>query len=417
MTAIVIPPGLPKRMPLLALLAANAISLIGSTSTAVAIPWFVLQTTGSAAKTGLAGACVILPAFVMGIFGGTLVDRLQFKWVSVAEDIVSGLAIAAIPLLYHTVGLVFWQLLALVFLGSLLAVPGVTARRALVPELGAFAGVRLERVNAAFEGNSYLASVVGPTLAGLLIARWGVGQVPWLDAASFALSAALVATAVPALMVGVPSAMRSGYLREIAAGLRFIRHDPLLLALAVGLGVANFFGLNPLFAVMLPVYASRNFGSAAALGALITGQGLGALLGAIVFGAIGHRLPRRPIWMAGFLVGPLRLWTMVLSPPLPVLAAVLLLGGIVSGAFNPLLNTIRHERVPVALRGRIFGTFSAIASVAAPLGVALAGAFVDGVGFAVTVVGMAIGASLVGLGMVTLPPLSDTAGTQRSSRL
>ena len=78
------------RLPIFALLVANTISLIGSTLTMIALPWFVLQTTGSAAMTGLAGFFVMLPGFVAGIFGGRLVDRLGYKRVSMIADLVSG---------------------------------------------------------------------------------------------------------------------------------------------------------------------------------------------------------------------------------------------------------------------------------------------------------------------------------------
>src|SRR6476620_7677977 len=103
------------RRPILGLLTANAISQVGSALTVIAIPWFVLQTTGSAAKTGLTGFFVALPFLITGIFGGTVVDRLGYKRSSVIADSVSGIGIALVPLLYYTVGLAFWQLLALVF--------------------------------------------------------------------------------------------------------------------------------------------------------------------------------------------------------------------------------------------------------------------------------------------------------------
>ena len=187
----------PRRLPLTGLLAANAVSLVGSGLTAVALPWFVLQTTGSAGRTGLVAGVAVLPAFIAGIFGGALVDRVGFKRVSVAADLVSGLGIGLVPLLYLTVGLAFWQLLSLVFLGALLEVPGLTARRSLLPDLAAAAGWRLERANASFESSQQLSLLVGPPLAGLLIAWLGTANVLWLDAVSFALSALLVGVMVP----------------------------------------------------------------------------------------------------------------------------------------------------------------------------------------------------------------------------
>jgi MFS family permease len=85
----------PSKLPLAILLLASAISQIGDAMAMVALPWFVLQTTGSAALTGLAGAVTVLPAFLAGIFGGVLVDRLGYRRSSIIADLVSGLAIAS----------------------------------------------------------------------------------------------------------------------------------------------------------------------------------------------------------------------------------------------------------------------------------------------------------------------------------
>lgn len=112
-------------------------SVTGSQLTLIALPWFVLQTTGSATQTGLAGAFMSLPQFVSGVLGGAFVDRFGYRRVSIVADLVSGFGISLVPLLFATVGLPFWQLLALVFVGALLAVPGLTARRSLLPDLRA----------------------------------------------------------------------------------------------------------------------------------------------------------------------------------------------------------------------------------------------------------------------------------------
>ena len=107
-----------RRIPILALLGANAISETGNVLAFVAIPWFVLQTTGSAAKTGLTGGAFLLAAVVAGVAGGPVIDRMGFKRTSIVADLASAVTVALIPLLYYTIGLAFWQLLALVFLGE-----------------------------------------------------------------------------------------------------------------------------------------------------------------------------------------------------------------------------------------------------------------------------------------------------------
>ncbi|HEU5423664.1 MAG TPA: MFS transporter, partial [Nitrolancea sp.] len=218
-----------RRGPLGALVAAKLISLIGSQLTLVALPWFVLVTTGSAAKTGLTGLAVTLPAVVVGLVGGALVDRLDYRQTSVIADLTSAAGIAAVPLLYHTRGIEFWQLLILVFLGSLLTVPGLTARRAMLPELADLAGMTLDRANSISESASYVALLLGPPLAGVLIAFIGASNVLWLDAASFVVSAAIVAGSIPAASQASERTVSGRYLDDLKAGLRFVRDDRLLL--------------------------------------------------------------------------------------------------------------------------------------------------------------------------------------------
>jgi MFS family permease len=120
-----------RRTPILALLGANAVSELGNVLAFVAIPWFVLQTTGSASETGLTGGAFLLAAVLAGVVGGPVVDRVGFKRTSIIADLAGAVTVALIPLLYHTIGLAFWQLLVLVFLGGFLDAPGHTARQGL----------------------------------------------------------------------------------------------------------------------------------------------------------------------------------------------------------------------------------------------------------------------------------------------
>src|SRR5690242_3403630 len=99
----------PARRPLAVapFLAGNTISLLGNTLTLVALPWFVLEATGSAGRTGLVGMAFALPALLAGLLGGVVIDRIGGRRMSVIADIVSGLSVAAIPVFHHTIGLPF----------------------------------------------------------------------------------------------------------------------------------------------------------------------------------------------------------------------------------------------------------------------------------------------------------------------
>src|SRR5690348_12732009 len=180
-----------QRIPLFAFFTANLISYVGDRLTLLAIPWFVLQTTGSVTKTGITAFFVTLPNILSAFLSGLLVDRLGYKRTSVLGDLASGISTLLIPLLYVTVGLAFWQLLILVFFGGLLKAPGETARYSLLPDLGKAAQLPMERVNSIGDGLIRVSGLLGSPLAAALIVLIGTSNLLWLDAASFFLSALL----------------------------------------------------------------------------------------------------------------------------------------------------------------------------------------------------------------------------------
>jgi MFS family permease len=214
------------RRPVYALFAAEGISQVGNTMTVIAGPWFVLQTTGSAAKTGLVGAALAL-GLLVPILGGPLVDRLGFRRGSIVADLVSGATVASIPVL-HLAGLLeYWHIVVLVFLLASVNSQGDTARLALVPALARLAHLPFERVNARDRAIFRLGSVLGPFLAGVLIAEIGAVNVLFVDAATFSISALLVAAGVPRSVdtrERRPAERgRRRYSAELADGLRFVR--------------------------------------------------------------------------------------------------------------------------------------------------------------------------------------------------
>ncbi|HEX5167181.1 MAG TPA: MFS transporter [Thermomicrobiales bacterium] len=390
-----------NRAPIYALLLASAISNVGNMLTMIALPWFVLETTGSAAMTGVVGFFVALPNFLAGMFGGTLVDRLGYKRVSIIADLVSGFGVLMVPLLYLTTGIAFWQLLVLVFIGALLDIPGITSRRAMLPELTRLGGLRLEQVNSAFESVQYLALLLGPPLAGVLIGWLGAQNVLWLDAATFAVSALLVAVAVPA-PVQAARAAGGRYLDELKAGLRFLRADQVLFSMAVAVGLSNFLGASTL-SVIYPVFVKEEFGRASVLGILAAAFGVGGLLGAVIYGLYGHQIPRRAMWITSFLAFPFTLLAPLLTSSLPVLLTILFLTSIVAGPINAMMVTVRHERIPQELRGRVFSTFSAITAVATPLGILLSGYLVEAVGLDATLLTIVVPEFALAAATVVLP--------------
>lgn len=396
-----------NRLPLHALFAANAVSMVGNVMTMLAVPWFVLQTTGSASQTGVAAFFTALPLVIAGIFGGAVVDRLGFKRMSVASDIASGATIACIPLLHLTVGIQFWQLLALVFLGALLDTPGVTARRSMLPDLAEQAGMRLERANAIASSIQRLSTLVGPPAAGLLIVVMGASNVLWLNAGTFLISAILVTLFIPYVQREADESESSGgYFRDLLDTFHYIRSDRLMFSLVVAVGVTNF--LEALTVVVWPVLAERVYGgSAFALGLILAGTGAGALMSAIAFGAIGHRLPRRATFIGGFITAAVPLGFIALFPLLPILVGLRIIQGIGAGPLNPILDTVFQERVPANMRGRVFGLIVSIAWIAIPIGSLISGYLIEFVGLRTAIISIAAAYLTATLSMMLIPALRD----------
>jgi hypothetical protein len=140
-------PAVADRRGLYALLTAEGISQVGNTITIVAGPWFVLETTGSAARTGIVSAALAIGGVIPTLLGGPLVDRLGHKRASILADLTSGATIAAVPLLYRAGLLQFWQLVVLVFLLASFNSNGDTARFALIPFLANRAQMPIDRAN------------------------------------------------------------------------------------------------------------------------------------------------------------------------------------------------------------------------------------------------------------------------------
>jgi len=365
------------------LLLAHTVSATGNTATLIALPLYVYATTGSAALLGVLGAAAVAPVVVGGVFGGVLVDRFGYRRTSVVSDAVGAGTIGAVPLLAATTGLPFAALIALVVATGLLDTPGQAARHALLPELAEAAGVPLERATGWMDAAERAARLLGAPAAGGLVAAVGAPVVLVLDAATFVVAALLVAAVGPAARGGVaPTATTAGggwrrYRRDLAEGLAFVRGDRLLRAVVAMVLLTNAFDAA-WSSVVLPLHAARHLGGATALGLLVAAFGAGAVVGAVAFGAVGSRFPRRTVFAVAFLLagGP-RFLALAADPSLAVLLLVLVLSGLAAGVLNPILGAAQLERVPPASRARVAGVVGAGGWAGMPLGTLAAGSWLE----------------------------------------
>ncbi|HVA91749.1 MAG TPA: MFS transporter [Chloroflexota bacterium] len=376
------------RLPLAALMGANAVSFVGNVLTSIAVPWFVLQTTGSATQMGITAFFTALPIVVASFFGGAVVDRLGFRYTSIFADVTSGAVVAVIPLLYHTVGLAFWQLLVLVLLRGLCNAPGSTAREALAPDLADLAGVRLERAITMFEAIQRGSVLIGAPLGGVLIGLLTPSNVLWGDAASFVVSAVLVWLMVPAPTLRPRDDTPRRYLAQLIEGLRYIRSDRLILTIVSTVMITNLLDAA-LGDVVIPVYVKRIFGSALDLGLIDAAFGLGAIVGTVLFLIYGHTLAKRPTLIIAFTLVGMRAWILASYPSLPLILAAMTVLGLAVAPVNPILMTAGYQRIPLELRARVLGALTAGVFAGIPLGGLLGG-------FLIAVLGMRAALILIG---------------------
>ncbi len=382
--------GMPTRRslrPLGGVLAAMAVSLTGTRISVVALPWFVLVTTGSATQTGLVAFCEMAPYVVVKAFTGPLVDRIGPRAVSWTTDLASATAAAAVPLLHALDLLSLPLLLVLVALIGAARGPGDLAKEVMVPEAAEHGRVPLERATGLSGVIERLASTVGLAAGGSLVALLGPLTALAVNAGCFALGSLIIKLALPRGMGQAVQEAPSqagetepGYWRRLGEGFTFLRGEPLLLTVIVMAGITNL--LDAAFnSVLIPVWARESGNGPTAIGLMGSVMGAAAVGGSLIAAVVAHRLRRRVVVLTGFLLlGAPRFLILAFDAPLGVVLAVFAVSGFGAGFINPVMGAVLVERVPRRMLGRVNALGDSLAWAGIPLGGLLAGAAVTAVG-------------------------------------
>jgi len=214
-----------RNRSLAAIIVAELVSLTGSSMTYVALPWFVLVTTGSTAKMGWVLAAELLPVGLLGIPAGSLIARLGAKRTMNVADAARVPLMAAIPVLHWTGHLTFGALLACTFLLGCFMAPYYSSSRLILPEVLGDDDEGLVAQGSAFlQAANQLTQLGGPIIAGLLIAWIGGPAVLMIDAATYAFSFVVILVFVRAGK-RFPQDESS---RGLFAGLRYVASVPWL---------------------------------------------------------------------------------------------------------------------------------------------------------------------------------------------
>ncbi len=379
------------RGPLLGWLTAEAVSLTGTRVSMVAIPWFVLTSTGSATKTGLVAFAEMAPYVVAKALAGPMVDRIGARTVSITTDVASVLAVGAIPLLAELDALSFPLLLVLVAMAGTLRGPSDGAKQALVPAVVEASEVTMERATGLGGAVERLASTAGAAFAGVLVAAIGPAQALVVDAASFGVSAAVLALTAPR-RTRVPEVEEpTTYLTQLHQGWDFLRRDKVLVGIVAMVATTNL--LDAAYAaVLVPVWAQESGGGATAIGLLFAVFSGAAVLGSVVAATVAERLPRYWTYLIAFALGGLpRFVVLALGVPLAGVLGVAVVGGFAVGFINPILGAVIYERIPTHLVGRVTSLQNSLCWAGIPFGGSIGGGLVAGFGLspALLVIGTA----------------------------
>ncbi|MFF2009251.1 MFS transporter [Streptomyces sp. NPDC058195] len=383
-------PGPRSLRPLGGVLTAMALSLTGTRISLVALPWFVLVTTGSATRTGLVVFCEMAPYVLVKALTGPVVDRTGPRAVSWTADLASATAAALVPLLHVLHLLAFPVLLFLVAVIGAARGPGDLAKEVMVPEAAERGRVPLERATGLSGVIERLASTVGPATGGALVALVGPMTGLVVNAGCLVLGSVVIALLLPrgvgrAAEEAPPRAdgeAEPGYWRRFGEGFTFLRGEPLLLTVIVMVGITNLLDAA-IGSVLIPVWARESGNGPAAIGLMGSAMGAAAVAGSLIAAAVASRLRRRTVVLAGFLLaGAPRFLVLASGAPLGVVLAVFAVSGFGAGFINPVLGAVLFERVPRRMLGRVNALGDSLAWAGIPLGGLLAGAAVAATGLA-----------------------------------
>lgn len=360
------------------LFTAQAIWLLGSWMTPVALAFAVLSLTDSPAALGLVLGAEAVPMTLLLLVGGVWADRLPRVRVMVTADLVSFVSQGTLALLLIAGTAEIWQLAALAAVGGAADAFHTPAWSGLLPET--VPGPLLQRANALRHLESNVCRVAGPLLAGLIVAAAGPGWAIAADALSFLAAAAiLVGIRLPAR---APAVEAPAFLRELREGWAAVRAQSWLWLMMIDTGLWMLVIWGP-YAVLGPIVCDRELNGAGSWALISAGYGLGSVAG----GLLGLRLhPRRPLLVAVVVNAvflPL-LASLALASSAWLIAAVAVPAGASTALYMVLWDTTLQERVPREALARV-SSFERI-SVFAPLpvGMALAGPVAQWVGVSQT---------------------------------
>jgi MFS family permease len=361
--------------PIRALLAAEVISTTGAQMTWIALPWFVLTTSGSATRMSLVLAAEAIGLAVVSVLGVRLLNRVGARRAMLFCDAGRGPLMLVIPVLHWAGALSFGVLVAVAFAIGALTGPYFSAQRIILPELLGEDERVVSQANALFQGATRITLLLGPPVAGVLIGLIGAPAVLLVDAATYVVGVALIGLFVPA----TKPVEAGDEDRGLRAGLRWVSREPLVRTWRFCFIVGDI-AWQAIFIAMPVLVVARYDAKAWIVGALFAAFGVGAVLGNVISYRLVRQVEGLTLIARVALGQALPLWLLVFELPAYAAIAVLGVSGLANGLINPSLHSIITLRIPPELRATVLSSLMAIYALAMPIGILGAGPLLDAFG-------------------------------------
>jgi MFS family permease len=363
----------PLSVPGFRLLAAGQFtSTIGDYCYAVALPWLVLSSGGSASSLGIVLACYGIPRALLIVPAGTLADRFGSRRMMLTADFARCLLTAVLAVLAAAHQSSLFALAPVAVLIGAFSALFMPASMAMMPSL--VESSRLTSANAVYTGFVQAGSMLGPVIGGVLVATTGPTSAFAVDSGSYLVSAVTLVLLSARGTTGAPvSAEALARTTESAPGSvwALLRQSRLLQIILVVSLTANFalFGTTE---VALPALAHAHFG-ADGYGAVLTCVAVASLLGALIVGWVGDRF--RPAWLiaGAFIVAAAAIAAAPFLGGLPGLAGCMAVFGLAIGFDNVVSVTVIQRWAPPALLGRVWGLLLLCSAGSFPVSAFVAG--------------------------------------------
>jgi MFS family permease len=355
--------------------AGQTISNLGNSVTMFAVPILVYSLTGSALDLGLASAVQLLPYLLFGLVIGAWVDRVDRRRLMIAADLGRAAVIASIPLAAALGWLSIGWIYGASFIAATITIAFDAAQFAAIPSL--VPTDDLVAANGRIQASYSAAAVVGPLLAGLLLAAMPVADIFVLDAASFLVSAASLAAIRRSFNSAVEESRPSRSLaRDVIDGLRYVLGHPVLRAISLMMALVNFVSAST--DAQLVLFAHQRLGANdSRVGMLYAAGSLGVVAMSLVAGRLRRRWSFGQVALGALMIsGALNAWLAFVTDywvALPIWALFAGLGIL----FNINTGSLRQAIVPNHLLGRVISIAGVLAWSAIPLGSTLGGAAVE----------------------------------------